>query len=561
MPNDVKIVVTAVDKASSELKKINGEIGKAESGFQRWKGAITTVVVITGVAATAAIAIKGLADHTLNYANQVRKLNTTIGATPEEASKLIQVADDMGIEFGQLEIALKGAIRKGYQPTVAELGRMSDAYLKLQPGVERTKFLLDTFGRSGADLARIMELGSEQIEGMGDSIEGTARLMDQEALDAAEEYRIALDNLGDAKEDLSLTIGRKLIPALTTTLGLFNDLITGSSTYAEKLRKTVDMETYSWLALREGYQIVTIEIDRNIRETGFLSNAIIERLTPAIQITSFNTEEWAAKMRLAGQEGGALRGPMENAAAATWAFHEATEAAGRSAGQAARNIQDMIDQSNRDIGTAIEDAIKDLEWFLAGGGEITDTFAAVQQAVRDKKISPADAQKYYEALYIETQNLQLDLNEVNADEAGENISRTLGIPLENAKGTVEWLLNQSGKTIDLKAIVTMVTVGAPYRPTGRRPIGVTPRTAEEYQHGTGGWRMVPPGYPSDSFMIGLSSGEKYSVTPSGKSTPSGNIIVFEGDIIINSPAAADRFWQRADRLARISGAAGYAGRT
>ena len=33
--------------------------------------------------------------------------------------------------------------------------------------------------------------------------------------------------------------------------------------------------------------------------------------------------------------------------------------------------------------------------------------------------------------------------------------------------------------------------------------------------GTGGWLTVPSGYPSDSYTVGLTSGEKYNVQPAG----------------------------------------------
>jgi len=39
--------------------------------------------------------------------------------------------------------------------------------------------------------------------------------------------------------------------------------------------------------------------------------------------------------------------------------------------------------------------------------------------------------------------------------------------------------------------------------------------------GTSGWATVPPGYPNDSYGVGLSSGEQYAVSRSGV-TPGGS---------------------------------------
>jgi len=59
------------------------------------------------------------------------------------------------------------------------------------------------------------------------------------------------------------------------------------------------------------------------------------------------------------------------------------------------------------------------------------------------------------------------------------------------------------------AVTTIVTR---YEEEGRKGY-VDPGTGAKYQSGTGGWRVVKPGYPNDSFRIGLSSGEMYNVIP------------------------------------------------
>lgn len=42
------------------------------------------------------------------------------------------------------------------------------------------------------------------------------------------------------------------------------------------------------------------------------------------------------------------------------------------------------------------------------------------------------------------------------------------------------------------------------------------RPQKGYATGTDGWQTVPPGYPNDNYMIGLTSGEKFSVVPPEK---------------------------------------------
>jgi hypothetical protein len=42
-------------------------------------------------------------------------------------------------------------------------------------------------------------------------------------------------------------------------------------------------------------------------------------------------------------------------------------------------------------------------------------------------------------------------------------------------------------------------------------------TEGNYATGTDGWQTVPAGYPNDSYMVGLQTGEKFNVIPSGQS--------------------------------------------
>ena len=57
-------------------------------------------------------------------------------------------------------------------------------------------------------------------------------------------------------------------------------------------------------------------------------------------------------------------------------------------------------------------------------------------------------------------------------------------------------------------------------------------TKADHASGTDGWLTVPPGYPNDSYTVGLSSGEPYYVGKAGESAPGGNTVtisnVFNG---------------------------------
>lgn len=324
--NTLEIIIKAnASKATATIKALDKTLGSfgtnSAKGFtalkQKWaeldaklaspagfKMLVGTAGAVAGALAGVGAAIKGLADNYMNYAFQVKDFGRIIGATPEEASKLIQVADDVRLSVESMTIAMKAAITKGYAPTIAELGRMSDAYLAIQDPIERSRFLVETFGRSGLEMAKLMELGSKAIEDMGASVEGTARLMTAEGIKAAEEYYTALDNIGDSWEDLTLTIGSKAMPILADALDSINENVTANIEYfdAQKLvqeavRQTTELERaripalseeFNWLQQNTAWQEAKTRAEAE-------GQAILEKLILG-EIEYSDALEWSKKI-------------------------------------------------------------------------------------------------------------------------------------------------------------------------------------------------------------------------------------------------------------------------
>ncbi|MEP7357861.1 MAG: hypothetical protein ABI847_11510, partial [Anaerolineales bacterium] len=170
-------------------------------------------------------------DPTIKYADEVRSLSREIGASAEETSKLIQAADDVFISTETLTAGLQAAIRKGYQPTIAGLGQMSDKYLSIQDPIERTKFLMDTFGRSGAALGPLMEKGAAGIDKMGDAAERAGQVLSGDDLKATLAYKEAVDALQDSWQGLTIALSRDAIPALTNVANTFGDALDVQARY------------------------------------------------------------------------------------------------------------------------------------------------------------------------------------------------------------------------------------------------------------------------------------------------------------------------------------------
>ena len=214
--NSVQIDIVAKDLASAALQAVQQSLMKIGGTA----GAIGLAFVATGAAIATGM---GKAISTAQqYDQQVKELMLSTGGTALATSKLIQTVDDAGVSYETLKTAMKFAVRNGIEPNIEALARLSDAYLSLGSGVERGQLLLKSFGRSGLDMARVMDLGSVKILEMSRNTEEGLNI-NERAIAQSEEYRMNIDKLNDSWLALWVTSGNKLIPVLNDVAKGFTD--------------------------------------------------------------------------------------------------------------------------------------------------------------------------------------------------------------------------------------------------------------------------------------------------------------------------------------------------
>jgi hypothetical protein len=216
----------AQEAFASFRNDVNGAVEKArgategfmdiKAGFDMFAGAVQSVAAVVNQAYDETV------NKSLAYAKQVRELSTTIGASAEESSKLIQAAGDMGIGYTTLASAMEGAIRKGVAPSIDGIARLAEQYNAIQDPIERTKFLMDTFGRAGADLAPLMQQGAAGIRELGQAAADAGLMIDKDAIEAAKRFELALGDLEDKAEAYKIQTGNKVIPVLADMIEIQN---------------------------------------------------------------------------------------------------------------------------------------------------------------------------------------------------------------------------------------------------------------------------------------------------------------------------------------------------
>jgi hypothetical protein len=202
------------------LKTTQSKVMSALKGFATGAG----IALGAGVAGLAAVrqAYDRVIVPLQAYAAEVRDLSLLTGQSAEESSRLIQVLDDFEITTGDLTVAMRQMRQQGINPTVAELARMSDEYLTLNPGLERQNYLAENFGaRTGQQFALVMEQGAAAILGLSAAVKPQLILTD-EMIRKTEELRLAQDDLNDSVEAMKTGIATMFIPAVTDAVDVSN---------------------------------------------------------------------------------------------------------------------------------------------------------------------------------------------------------------------------------------------------------------------------------------------------------------------------------------------------
>lgn len=248
--SELKVVITETDQGASDatqdltnkLKGVTGATQETTSSNQDLGMSMIYLNQGVELAQKAWGALKQVYDATvgttLQLADQTRTLQNITGASAEQAGVLIAQFQDLGISTDVLRVAFDAAAKKGLQPTVEGLQAMRAEYNAIQDPVAQTKWLMETFGRSGAQLAEYFKTSSASLDQMAQSARDAGVAMSQQGVDGALKYQIALSELNQEFQGLEVNIGGAAIPYLTGLLDV-----------TKKTNEQLQQEAFSWESL------------------------------------------------------------------------------------------------------------------------------------------------------------------------------------------------------------------------------------------------------------------------------------------------------------------------
>ena len=234
---------TGIKNAKAAFGDFKAAVGQAEGGLGKFKaGSKVALDAVAANAATFAVAAgtavgKFVLDGAAAFqelAISAGKFADATGLAVEDASRYIEAAGDLGIPIRDVETAI-GRLNKeiGLNPDkVRDLGidlvylrdgsldvnktflNTIDRIKKIKDPAQKASVAAQVLGKSWQNMAELIEMGADDLN---ESLTGVSeqKVISEEELQMARDYRAAMDGLGDSIGDLQVKSGQRLIPLAT----------------------------------------------------------------------------------------------------------------------------------------------------------------------------------------------------------------------------------------------------------------------------------------------------------------------------------------------------------
>jgi hypothetical protein len=262
---------TGIKNAKAAFGDFKTAVGQAEGGLGKFKaGSKVALDAVAANAATFAVAAgtavgKFVLDGAAAFqelAISAGKFADATGLSVEDASRYIEAAGDIGIPIRDVETAI-GRLNKeiGLNPDkVRDLGidlvylrdgsldvnktflNTIDRIKKIKDPAEKASVASQLLGKSWQNMAELIEMGADDLN---ESLKGVSeqKVISEEELQMARDYRAAMDGLGDSIGDLQVKSGQRLIPLATMLANGATKVLAFDAAFDELIRDIVGKGT------------------------------------------------------------------------------------------------------------------------------------------------------------------------------------------------------------------------------------------------------------------------------------------------------------------------------
>lgn len=305
--------IASFKQLGAEAKGLGGPIGEAGGLMKSFAGQLQGLAGAAGPAAGIAAAtavgaalVKFAEDGVAAFsdlAGQVRSVQRVMGGTTQDASRLVAVANVLGVStesltlgMGQLEkhLGANADLARRYGIEIVKdaqgnvnmfetLVSVSKAYQAAQNPIERATMLNNLFGRSWQQLLPILAKGPAGIRAIAEEAGRQGLILSPEDLARAAQLNLALKELRESVKGLQVEAGRALIPAV---LGIVNAVDTVLARVADVIQGPPPDQGGAWnfIADQANKYVRTIEgIPELLFHIGNAGKTASETLAPTAQ--------------------------------------------------------------------------------------------------------------------------------------------------------------------------------------------------------------------------------------------------------------------------------------
>jgi len=244
-----------IKAAEAAFMNFRKEVGNAQGTMGKFKAG--SKAVFDGIQANAATFATAAAGAFVTFAAQgvtafqdlalgADKFAGATGLAVEEASRLMEVAGDLGIEAGTIETNIgKMNQNLGKSPDLfEELGvqveyakdgtvdanetflNVIDRLNKIKDPAQKARVATQLLGKGWRDMSQLIDMGADDLRRSLATV-SDAKVISPEEAERAKKFRDNMNNLKDTIEDLSLQLGEVLVPAISNAVEQFNKLQVG----------------------------------------------------------------------------------------------------------------------------------------------------------------------------------------------------------------------------------------------------------------------------------------------------------------------------------------------
>lgn len=480
-----------VKDATQDLKELDGATEQGTSRMDQFRSAMTSVAAVAGTAGAALYAAKKAFDFgaegqkLLNLEMSFRNLSLSAGESADVIINKMRMATNGMVADSELMLSTNRFLAMGLADTGSEAAKLAEIAVTLgtafgrdaSASMEEFALLLanqsiprlDTFGISAAKVRqRIEELQA-----------ATPELTRETAFMQAvmEEAAVSMSKLGDSMP----------VDEFARAEAQFQNLTEES----KKLAAQLGSPTAGMLAGIISTKTGVIELH------GALKDSEVSFLNQILILKRFEDANWEAekRMRYFAIAIDLAKSGIDATAKEFMEYIPAIDAANMRAEAANEYYLRMAEALNM---TAIAaNQLKDPV------GEASIGIGAMGESARET----------YAQIY--------QLNRELAALDGTNVNASVSVDVGAALADIAHLRNEMASLGGGLVGATLAGGGSsgPAIPAGGGGGGgSSPPGPPEFQHGTGGWQIVPPGYESRPYLVGLHSGEPFNVIPKSQAS-------------------------------------------